>query len=257
MSEKLCLKWNDFQGNLKSAFESLRGDDDFSDVTLASTDGQSLQAHQVILAASSPFLANLMKRNKHPLHPIIYLRGVNIDTLTAILDFLYFGGANVYQDDLDSFLAIAEEFQLKGLMGGTDDAGGVESETKQNQVKTENCRMVETKVQTNRLFDRSEGVSNTDLKQSEQVVAIQTQFGDGLQDLEQKVKSMMTKSLNLLPNGHRQWECKVCGKEGHGSQIVKHIEANHLEGVVVPCKYCEKTFRSRNSIGHHRLRFHK
>ena len=257
MSEKLCLKWNDFQGNLKSAFESLRGDNDFSDVTLASTDGQSLQAHQVILAASSPFLANLMKGNKYPLHPIIYLRGVNIDTLTAILDFLYFGEANVYQDDLDSFLAIAEEFQLKGLMGGTDDAGGVESETKQNQVKTENCRMVETKVQTNRLFDRSESVSNTDLKQSEQVVAIQTQFGDGLQDLEHKVKSMMTKSLNLLPNGRRQWTCKVCGKEGHGSQIVKHIEANHLQGVVVPCKYCEKTFRSRNSLGHHRLRFHK
>ena len=88
MSEKLCLKWNDFQGNLKSAFESLRGDNDFSDVTLASTDGQSLQAHRVILAASSPFLANLMKGNKYPLHPIIYLRGVNIDTLTAILDFL-------------------------------------------------------------------------------------------------------------------------------------------------------------------------
>ena len=32
-------------------------------------------------------------------------------------DFLYFGEANVYLEDLDSFLAIAEEIQLKGWTG--------------------------------------------------------------------------------------------------------------------------------------------
>ena len=35
----------------------------------------------------------------------------------SILDFVYFGEANVYQEDLDSFLAIAEEIKLKGLTG--------------------------------------------------------------------------------------------------------------------------------------------
>ena len=35
----------------------------------------------------------------------------------AILDFLYFGEANVCRDNLDSFLAIAEELKLKGLTG--------------------------------------------------------------------------------------------------------------------------------------------
>ena len=34
-SEKLCLKWNDFQENLNSAFGVLRNDKEFSDVTLA------------------------------------------------------------------------------------------------------------------------------------------------------------------------------------------------------------------------------
>ena len=37
----------------------------------------------------------------------------------AILDFLYFGEANVYQENLDSFLAIAEELKLNGLTGQT------------------------------------------------------------------------------------------------------------------------------------------
>ena len=68
MSEKLCLKWNDFQENVKSAFVNFRGENDFSDVTLACTDGQQIEAHKVILAASSPFLAGVLKTNKHP-HP--------------------------------------------------------------------------------------------------------------------------------------------------------------------------------------------
>ena len=70
MSEKLCLKWNDFQENVNSAFGNLREDNEFADVTLACEDGQQIEAHKVILAASSPFFQTLLKRNKHP-HPLI------------------------------------------------------------------------------------------------------------------------------------------------------------------------------------------
>ena len=74
MSEKLCLKWNDFQENVKSAFGSLREDNEFADVTLACEDGQQIEAHKVILAASSPFFQNLLRRSRNP-HPLIYMRG--------------------------------------------------------------------------------------------------------------------------------------------------------------------------------------
>ena len=37
------------------------------------------------------------------------------------MNFLYHGEANVFQENLDSFLAIAEELQLKGLTGKTDE----------------------------------------------------------------------------------------------------------------------------------------
>ena len=59
MSEKLCLQWNEFQDNIKSAFGNLRKDNDFTDVTLACEDGQQVEAHKVILAASSPFFQKL------------------------------------------------------------------------------------------------------------------------------------------------------------------------------------------------------
>ena len=116
MSEKLCLQWNDFRENVIGSLGSLKNDRDFLDVTLISEDGKQVEAHKVILAISSPFFQNLLKRNKHP-HPLIYMRGVKSEDLLAIVDFLYFGEANVNQENLDSFLALAEELQLQGLMG--------------------------------------------------------------------------------------------------------------------------------------------
>ena len=118
MSEKLCLQWNDFQENVNVAFRNLREDETFTDVTLACENGQQVEAQKVILAGSSPFFKKMLERNKH-LHPLIYMRGLKSDDLFAIIDFLYCGEANVFQENLDSFLSIAEELQLKGLMGQT------------------------------------------------------------------------------------------------------------------------------------------
>ena len=120
MSEKLCLQWNDFQENIKSAFGNLRDDNNFTDVTLACEDGQQVESHKVILAASSPFFQKILGRNKHP-HPLIFMKGVRYDDLLAIVDFLYRGEANVFQENLDSFLAISEELQPKGFMGRSDE----------------------------------------------------------------------------------------------------------------------------------------
>ena len=77
-----------------------------------------METHKVVLASSSPFFEKILQKSKH-LHPLIYLRGFQSKDFAPILDFLYSGEANVYQEDLASFLAIAEEFKLKGLTGQT------------------------------------------------------------------------------------------------------------------------------------------
>ena len=86
LCEKLCLQWNDYQQNIKGAFSLFREDKGFNNVTLVCEDGQQLEAHKVILAASSPFFQNLPRRNKHP-HPMVYMRGMKFDELSAIVDF--------------------------------------------------------------------------------------------------------------------------------------------------------------------------
>jgi len=112
-SEKFCLRWNDFESNISSAFREIRDDKDFFDVTLACEDEQ-IQAHKVILAACSQFFRNILRRNTHQ-HPLLYLKGVRFPDLQAVLNFMYHGEVNVAQEELNSFLAVAEDLRVKGL----------------------------------------------------------------------------------------------------------------------------------------------
>ena len=254
MSEKLCLQWNDFKDNLIYSVGALKNDSNFTDVTLACEDGTQVEAHKVILASSSPFFQNLLSRNKHT-HPLIYMRGVKSKDLLAIFDFLYCGEANVFQENLDSFLAIADELKLKGLMGGQ--VKDVEKKTKSNSTPQMNMKPFVNREMSN--LNGGKSHSNlTDHPSSEEInierrIAIPNFVSGDLKELDEKVKSLMEKSQNILPNrGRRADICKVCGKEGEGIAIRDHIEANHLEGVSLPCNVCEKTFRSRIILRRHK-----
>ena len=48
---------------------------------------------------------------------MIYMRGIDTDILVAMVDFLYYGEANLTQENLDVFLGLAEELRLNGLTG--------------------------------------------------------------------------------------------------------------------------------------------
>ena len=115
-SEKFCLRWNDFESNISVAFRELREDKDFFDVTLACDDEQ-IEAHKVILSACSTFFRKVLRKNPHA-HPLLYLKGVKFTDLQSVLNFMYHGEVNVAQEELNSFLAVAEELRVKGLTQG-------------------------------------------------------------------------------------------------------------------------------------------
>jgi len=116
ISENLNLRWDDFAANLSSALHNLRGDENFTDLTLVCAD-QQVEVHKVVLASSSKFFWRVLKKIKHS-HPLIYLKGVKFKDLEAVLSFMYLGQVNLAQEDLDSFLAVAEELEVKGLTPG-------------------------------------------------------------------------------------------------------------------------------------------
>ena len=250
MSEKLCLQWNDFQENIKSAIGNLREDKDLQDVTLVSEDGQQVEAHKVILAASSPFFQNILRKNSHP-HPMIFMKGVKFEDLQAIVDFLYCGEANIFQENIDAFLAIAEELKLKGLTSKPDK---IEENMNPNKVGTSSKptfkteKWISDQIQNN--LASIEDQTTSELSQ-EGLMPVQSFVSSDVQELDAKVKSLMELSENRASNGRQPYVRKVCGKEGQWVAIRDHIESNHLEGVSLPCSMCEKTYRSRTTLRRH------
>ena len=114
--EKLCLKWNEFRDNLCTTFGTLKEDKDFADVTLVCEDGQQFETHKLVLVSSSPFFYDILKRSNHS-HPLIYMGGLKSVLLVAMIDFLYEGEVKIEQNLLESFLALAEQLQLKDFRG--------------------------------------------------------------------------------------------------------------------------------------------
>jgi len=135
-AEKFCLRWNDFESNISGAFRELREDKDFFDVTLACDDDQ-IQAHKVILSACSPFFRTILRRNQHS-HPLLYLKGVKYADLLAVLNFMYHGEVNVAQEELNSFLAVAEDLKVKGLTQNGSDPTKMTNVPKEISRKTPN-----------------------------------------------------------------------------------------------------------------------
>merc|ERR1719319_394266 len=83
------------------------------------------------------------------------MRGVKSVDLVAIVDFLYYGEANVYQENIDGFLAIAEELKVKGLTGNEDKRSDSKEEPKKEQVQKDNRDSGQKKKQT---FPKNEQV---------------------------------------------------------------------------------------------------
>ena len=129
--EKFNLAWDKFKVATCTTFNNLFEDQDFTDVTLVCDDDKQIKAHKVILSSSSSFLRKILLKNPHQ-HPILYLKGIGYSDLQAVVRFLYFGEAEVAQDNLESFLAAAKELEIEGLMNSDSQ----ESKTENADVET-------------------------------------------------------------------------------------------------------------------------
>lgn len=123
--DKFFLKWGNHEKNIAEALKSLNSDGAFYDVSIA-CEGRILETHKLILAASSSVFGQILTQFSHP-HPMIYLRGIKASDMNALLHFMYCGEVSVEQDQLQSFLAAAEELKVQGL-------GSNNREEFQNQV---------------------------------------------------------------------------------------------------------------------------
>ncbi|CAG0915371.1 unnamed protein product [Notodromas monacha] len=99
-----CIRWGKHPMNISSASCNLFNSQMLVDVTLAA-DGVQIQAHKLVLAASSVYFQALFTQNPCQ-HPIVILKDVSIDELRIIIDFVYKGEVEVPDDKLSSVLKV-------------------------------------------------------------------------------------------------------------------------------------------------------
>ena len=176
------------------------------------------------------------------------------------------GEANVFQENIEAFLALAEELNLKDLTGNkssnTEEEVDVKPHERKRKTKLNVCKNEEITFNPNKLVsERKSFEEPSEVTERAVVVANSSRMKVSItdvQELDEQVKSMITKSLNRTADGKQAAHaCTVCGKEGYSNGIKDHIEANHLEGVSIPCNSCEKRFRSRSALKQHCFRNHK
>ena len=239
MTEKFCLKWNDFQKNLTKSFGQLRNEDDFFDVTLVSDDKQQVSAHKLVLSSCSDYFKSILGQSKHS-HPLLCLEGISSNELNNVLDYIYNGEIQIFQENLERFLQIAERFQLEGLIRGEENSS---DEIKEETVHHRN---VPSEEETTVVSSTSEQKQNT----SKRIVNYSRNASDiiNADEIDRQIEEMIEKV------GIKQYKCRPCGKiNTQKSHAHEHAEV-HIEGLSFSCHMCEKAFRSRSSLRNHRMR---
>ena len=288
-AEKLCLKWNDFEANISRGILELKDDKDFCDVTLACEDDQ-ISAHKVILSACSPFFCTVLRRNSHP-HPLLYMKGVRFTDLESVLDFMYHGEVSIAQDDLNNFLAVAEDLCVKGL---TQNNG--ESKPSSNNFSSVKPNISKRNVQKSVISNTSRVPGHENDEDIQEVVPIKTESSLGhLQQYEGDLgpydeedgygyyedtsflEGREVKEQIVVNNGQSGftspadfdqyirnmggglYACTLCT---HTQSQKNHVK-NHVESIHFPntfsynCPHCDKVFGTYKAYLVHKNRAHK
>jgi len=280
-SEKFCLRWNEYERNISEAFREFRDDSDFFDITLACEEEQ-VQAHKLILSACSPFFKQVLHKHTHS-HPLLYLKGVKYVDLEAVLNFMYHGQVNVAQDELNSFLQVAEDLKVKGLSqvntkNKTDTSSELPSEESNSKIvsKCETGVFVDPPDRScepppNKMIKRALDIE--ELQDTTMVIPIKSEpcdegefednypgypYEDGSVIAKQEVSEndfqcvvyKEVKEKKLIP-------CERCEKQfTHRGALNLHIRSVH-EGVVHPCEQCDHKASTKGSLKVHIQSIHE
>jgi len=151
------LKWNDFQGSISSSLGALRTTSDLLDVTVQ-CGVESLQCHRLVLSACSDwFKAVFRALPAVTQHPVIVLWEATARDMALLLDFMYNGEVNVKQENLNSFLALAEKLSVRGLTQGQGGGGG-EKERDRHKEPVKQQAPVHSSTPLRRQEERGESV---------------------------------------------------------------------------------------------------
>ena len=236
-TEKYCLKWNEFEENIRNYFKALRSEQKLFDVTLATDDGHQIQAHKVILSSGSDFFSDIFSKFDKP-DMFVYLKGITRTDLENITNFLYNGETFVSQQELPRFLENAQELMVKGLETVDEPAQNV-------LIPEEKVQKNIAIVESGKLFRADENITEKlDFETTINALKEDYSVHEKNLELDRQLEKLVEKSEGL-------WKCKLCEKTSTNKRhLLAHAEI-HVDGIIHSCSICVKTFKTREGLRTH------
>jgi len=250
--EEYSLIWNEFNCSTSETFKSLLLDEDFVDVTLVCDDARQFHAHKVILSACSPFFRNLFVKNPHP-KPLIFLKGIRYEELETILKFMYLGQAQLPQDDLNAFLGVAKDLQVKGLNCNEELNRTENRKQKTNSTSDEHALKKDDEVSLGMPEETPfEAIPITpDIETAEHLM--ETIFP---LEIKQETADEDLDFSAHTPSRKLHF-CDKCDYSASKSTSVKYHHQTVHEGLRYDCDQCDAFFTRKESLKTHKLSVHE
>jgi len=275
-AEKFCVQWNEFEKDISSAFRHIREDKDFFDITIACEDDQ-IEAHKVILSACSPFFKKVLRRNKHQ-HPLLYLKGVSYRDMEAVLNFMYHGEVNIAQDDLNSFLQVAEDLSVRGLTQQSY-PDNIKCPPKPHLPPASSDSYQEKSSDHTLIIPPDPSSLDTELEPEVEVKSEPDEAAPSQQGsigMFEDVSHMMTMDTGEYEGNYGDQEydsnlhtgqdgalqdankvqCDICFKVIHKHTLNRHKKYQHGNSTPVQCNICEKIFKNEQTLKGHLRQSH-
>ena len=234
----------------------MRDDKEFADVTLISEDKVKFSAHKIFLKSCSNVFKFILDGNSHA-NLNMFLSGVSSINLGFILDYIYYGEVNLFQEQLDSFLESAQKLEIEGLLSTENNQNDHELNTK-DEFHEEDIQPSQSKDEQtveDKIIERIQKNAPSQ-RQYRRFLSLQddTKFDVGsmtAMEIDLKMRELYQKVDGV-------WRCLACDySTTHSSGNMRiHVET-HLEGLSYKCTLCSKEFRYRNSLMCHKSNFHK
>lgn len=114
-----CLRWNNHKSNLVEILEALIKMECYVDVTIYVDHHVQFKAHRVVLAACSPFFAEILKDAPSD-HCNMLFPGLQEFEMRTLLEYIYAGEVNIAESEIPRIMKIARQLEVKGLLDMVD-----------------------------------------------------------------------------------------------------------------------------------------
>ena len=280
------IEWEDYKETVSLSFKQLRQENVLCDVTLVTDDDIHLSAHKVVLSACSTFFKSIFRKTSHP-NPLLYLGSIDSKNMNYILDYVYAGKVQIFEEDVENFLKLAKQLNIEGLTLTDKNKSEVGKKGRSKSTK-EDPKIDEVQVFLNTIED----ISNEPREESRECKTrkkqLESNVSEDVQEAMDCVKVEEEPSLTRQEQ-FQSYQCNSCDSTFYDSMlldvhsamchsesseantsieetemeetsvedVIENVESKEEDKAGVQCVICYKHYKNKMSLAAHKSKYHR